>query len=206
MNRRTKFSLVAGALLWAGTTLSYGQRHLKGEHALSLQVGILDQIPSLKNWWADNQGYLTRLDFTRYTAREHYWSLGLQFDRKYYRPAGLSPAGVDLPRPLISERYTVHFSYSPASLHNYRRSYYISPVIGGLAGLELINRDQRAIPEGYLTAGSRATLGALVGLEAEVFVVNQLSLVGSLSERFYVLTDLNKLHSQGSIGLRYTIF
>jgi|GEM_PF-2535951 len=222
MNQLTSFTLAALTLLGVSTSASYAQRHLKGQHAFGLSVGLVDQIPSMKAWRpnaarADNQGYLIRADFTRYTASEHYWMIGFQADRKFYRPqpgeapAGLPPMG-GLPvatgdrKPLVSDRYTVSFSYSPVSLHNYRRSFYISPLIGVLAGLEIINNDNRQVEQGYLTARSRGVLGALAGLEAEVFLTEQLALVGQVSERFYLLTDLSKLHSQGSIGLRYTLF
>ena len=217
MNQLTSFTLAALTLLGVSTSASYAQRHLKGQHAFGLSVGLVDQIPSITAWRADNQGYLIRADFTRYTASEHYWMIGFQADRKFYRPQpGEAPAGLPpisgLPlatgesKPLVSDRYTVSFSYSPVSLHNYRRSFYISPLIGVLAGLEIINNDKRQVEQGYLVARSRGALGALAGLEAEVFLTEQLALVGQVSERFYLLTDLSKLHSQGSIGLRYLLF
>ncbi len=213
MNQLTSITLAALTLLGVSTSASYAQRHLKGQHAFGLSVGLVDQIPSITNAArADNQGYVIRADFTRYTASEHYWMIGFQADRKFYRPpAGLPPiSGLPLAtgerKPLVSDRYTVSFSYSPVSLHNYRRSFYISPLIGVLAGLEIINNDKRQVEQGYLVARSRGTLGALAGLEAEVFLTEQLALVGQVSERFYLLTDLSKLHSQGSIGLRYTLF
>jgi hypothetical protein len=206
MSKLTNFTLAALTLLLISASTTYAQRHLKGQHALGLSVGLVDQIPSMKAFRADNQGYLIRADFTRYTVSEHYWMISLQADRKFYHPPVVGPVVVGMSDPLLSDRYTVSFSYNPVSLHNYRRSFYISPLIGALGGLEIINNDNQQVEQGLLTARSQGTLGILTGLEAEVFLTEQLSLVGNVSERFYLLTDLSKLHSQGSVGLRYSLF
>ena len=174
---------------------SYGQRHRKGQYAFTLQGGIMDRFPSGINLRGDQQGSLVRTEFVRYTRPEHYWKIGYQYDRKYYQPYGVQ---------VFSERHTVGIDYAPVSIHDYRRTVYISPVLGLFTGLEIVNQDQHDLPIGLIGAQSHFTFGGNVGLEAEVFLTDRISLIGGITERWYAVSDLNRLHTQAQLGLRLT--
>ena len=174
---------------------SFSQRHRKGQYALSLQGGIMDRLPSGINLRADQQGSVVRTEFVRYTRPEHYWKVGYQYDRKYYQPPGVQ---------VISERHTVGCDYAPVSIHDYRRTFYVSPVLGLFTGLEIVNQDQRDLSIGLIGAQSHFTFGGNIGLEAEVFLTNRTSLIGGITERWYAVSDLNRLHTQAQVGLRFT--
>ena len=175
---------------------SFGQRHRKGQYAFSLQGGIMDRFPRGINLRADQQGSLVRTDFVRYTRSEHYWKIGYQYDRKFYQPLGVQ---------VISERHTLGIDYAPISLHNYRRTFYISPVLGIFTGLEIVNQDRHDLPIGFIGAQSHFTFGGNIGLEAEVFLTDRISLIGGITERWYAVSDLNRLHTQAQLGLRFTL-
>lgn len=197
--RSIQFILVIGLLLVYQQATA--QRHRKGQFGVSAFGGFMDRIPGAQNspgeavWTADQQGFVGSLDFVRYTRQEHFWMIGLQYDVKNYRP---------ISDKLLSERYTANFSYAPFSLHNYKRDFYLSPYVGVLSGVEIINRDKLNTGDGHIQANSAFSLGALAGMELEVFIVPSLSLLLRAEERFNAFSNLNKLHSQGSIGIRYT--
>ena len=191
---RTGLALILICLI---TQASYGQRHRKGQYSFSVLGGIMDRIPRGGPLKANQQGYLGRAEFVRYTEAEHYWKAAYQYDRKYYRPDGAT---------LVSARHTVGVDFAPVSLHDYRRTFYLSPVIGLFTGLEIINQNQRDLAIGLIGAQSRFTFGANVGLEGEVFLTDRLSLIGGLTERWYAVTDLSRLHSQAQVGLRFTFY
>ena len=176
-------------------TQTYGQRHRKGQYGFSLQAGIVDRIPQSNTWRADQQGLLVRADWVRYTRPEHYWKVGYQYDRKYYQVSGTS---------LFSERHTLGFDYAPVSLHDYRRRFYLSPLLGVFTGFELVNQDRRDLPIGLIGSQSQFTFGGNAGLEAEVFLAEQLSLLAGFTERWYAASELNRLHTQAQVGLRFT--
>ena len=175
---------------------SYGQRHRMGQFATSLSTGIMDRIPTGLWFKNDQQGLLASVDFVRYTQAEHYWKIGYQYDRKYYVPLA--------DYTLQSERHTLEFAYAPMSVHNYQRSFYISPILGIFSGIETINQDRRELPVGLITAQGRFTFGSSFGLEGEVYLTDKFSLVGGLIERWYGVTDLSRLHTQAQVGLRFT--
>ena len=58
------------------TQASYGQRHRKGQYGFSGLSGIMDRIPRGGLLQANQQGFLARAEFVRYTESEHYWKAG----------------------------------------------------------------------------------------------------------------------------------
>lgn len=192
------FRILSISLLLAFELMSYNsfaQRHRKGQYAFSPQGGIMDRFPNGINLRADQQGSLIRTEFVRYTRPEHYWKIGYQYDRKFYQPLGVQ---------VISERHTLGIDYAPVSIHDYHRTFYISPVLGVFTGLEIVNQDQPDLPIGLIGAQNHFTFGGNIGLEAEVFVTDRISLIGGLTERWYAVSDLNRLHTQAQLGLRFT--
>lgn len=78
---------------------------------------------------------------------------------------------------------------------------------GGLFGYEVINNGSNELPSGALiNAKSQFVYGLYVGMEAEVGISNDFSLLIKANEYYHINSDVGNFYPYAGIGLRYFLF
>ena len=179
------------------TAPSYGQRHIKGQSALGLTVGAVDNLPEFSALRSAGSGYMASLDYVWYQSNERYWKASASYVRKYY------PAQ-DNTKPMV-EQYGLSLDYVPRGIYTTRRWLYVAPTIGAYVGYELVNRNQPGLAEGIIQNKSTATIGPQLGVEAEVYLKPALMLIGGITERVVPFSEVAQFRTIGYVGIRYCI-
>lgn len=176
----------------------YAQRHIKGQTAVSIMVGAVDNLPTFSASGPPRGGYMGGVDYVWYRKNERYWKTSFTYARKYYEAQTRI-------KPLI-EHYWLSVDYVPRGLYTTRRWLYIAPTAGIYVGYESVNRNQFNIAEGVIHNKSTAAIGPQLGLETEVHVGPSLAMVGGLIERYVPFSEVSQFRTTGYIGIRYCFF
>lgn len=176
----------------------YAQRHIKGQTALIVVVGAVDNLPKLSAPAAPGSGYMGAIDYVWYRKNERYWKASFTYMRKYYESQSL-------PKPLV-EQYWIAMDYVPRGFYTTRRWLYVAPTAGLYMGYESVNRNQSTLAEGIIQNQSTASIGPQLGIEAEAYVGPSLAIVGGITERYIPFSDVSKFRTTGYVGIRYCFF
>ncbi len=78
---------------------------------------------------------------------------------------------------------------------------------GGIIGYEVINNGNNLLENGaIIDAKSQFLYGAYVGLEGEITLSNDFSILLKANEYYHVNSDVGSYYPYGGIGLRYFLF
>jgi hypothetical protein len=78
---------------------------------------------------------------------------------------------------------------------------------GGIIGYEVINDGNSILPNGaILDAKSRFIYGVFVGLEGEINLSNNFSVLIKANEYYHINSDVGQLYPYVGLGLRYFLF
>lgn len=182
---------------WLQGVPAIGQRHIKGQLAVSPYLGLVDNIPALAHLKANGNGYAVGLNLIRYTKHETFWQIGYQYDVKYYEAVG---------NTLSTDRHTVNFDYSVTTLHDHRRRFYVSPMVGFHGGFERINGNNPDLPQGRILNQPSGLIGLQSGLDSEWFITERTALSVGIEERYLPYSTVSIFRTYGRIGVRFSFF
>lgn len=78
---------------------------------------------------------------------------------------------------------------------------------GAVFGYEVINGGDNTLDNGAdLDAQSKFLFGLFAGIEAEISINNDLSILAKANQYYHATSDLGKLYPYAGIGLRYFLF
>ena len=78
---------------------------------------------------------------------------------------------------------------------------------GGIFGYEVINKGNSILPNGaILDAKSQFIYGVFVGLEGEITLSNDFSLLIKANEYYHINSDVGQFYPYAGLGLRYFLF
>ena len=192
----SKLIVLAAGILFLRT--AYAQRHINGQTGVSLNVGVVDNLPKLSAPQAPGSGYMGSVDYVWYKKNERYWKASFSYVRKYYEAQSTV-------KPLV-EHYWLAMDYVPSLFRATRRSVYVAPTLGLYVGYESVNRNQANVPEGIIQNKSTAAIGPQIGLETEVYTGPSVAVIGGITERYIPFSEVSKFRTIGYIGVRYCFF
>ncbi|GGW50017.1 conjugal transfer protein TraO [Arenibacter certesii] len=89
---------------------------------------------------------------------------------------------------------------------NFKR-YALSIGGGGVFGYEIINNGNNVLSNGaILDAKSKFIYGLFIGLEGEITLSNDFSLLLKANEYYHINSDVGKFYPYAGLGLRYFLF
>ena len=189
------------ALICAGLLLGpagYAQRHIKGQTAVGLAIGVVDNLPKFGAPRRPGSSFTGGIDYVWYRKNERYWKGSFSYVRKYYAAQG--PV-----KPLI-EQYWLSMDYVPRCFYTTRRWLYVAPTAGLYVGYEFVNRNRANLAEGVIQNKSTGSIGPQLGLEAEAYVGPSVAIVGGITERYIPFSEVSKFRTIGYVGIRYCFF
>ncbi len=172
---------------------AFGQRHIKGLMALEAQFGFMNNLSVFSK---DSGGHHVSMGLSKYINSNSYWKLHYDADRRNY---------LVLDAPAFTSRQTGSISYYRTILKDKEGNFYLNVHVGGLAGYENINNNERVISGVELKARSKFVYGLSAGIESEVFLSDHLALLLQFRERLFIPSDTEKLRWYAGAGLKWML-
>lgn len=183
-------------------TRATAQIHNIKQRFLELGGGVIDGSLGQR---ADNAGSYFSMTYGRFGKKEGVWRGSFVAQRKFYTLP--RPLAVNTPdqRPLTPVwQYLVVGSYSPSILRSTARSWYLMPLIGGLAGYELA--DDRRLGLSGDDKKSRFLIGFVAGLSGEINFNERYSIVGYTKAHYTGSSRIQPFHLLMGLTFRINYF
>lgn len=143
-------------------------------------------------------GFGVSIGYNYYTNRQDYLQAAI-----LYTNSKETYMDIDIPYNL----FTFNGAYFFKILSNYSRSLNLSLGGGGVAGYEIVNKGENELTTGALILDkSNFIYGAFAGIELDIYMADELSILLKANEYYHFNSDLGELTPYIGIGLKYLIY
>jgi len=165
------------------------QRRLHAQQGLQATIGKVDG-------WRKHTIH-TGLVMSQFTKNGHQWKFGAEYLRKKYLYGE---------QFIPLEEITGEAGYYRTVLSDRSKTFFISAGLSGMAGYELVNRDNTLLDDGStLVSQSKFIYGGAISFEIETYLTDGIILLTGFRQRILPSSTVNKFHNQLSIGVKFII-
>jgi hypothetical protein len=187
MKRWASIFLTAISLCAVSASVS-AQRYLPGQRGLQLTLGTVNSFAG---------DFHCTAAYSVYTRSANRWVFGAGYLEKRYDYRKTS---------IPQSQFTAEAGYFLKFLSDRSKTFFLSAGASALAGYETVNWNSKLLYDGAtLRNGDGLIYGAAITLEAEVFLTNEVILLGNIRERFMPGSSVGRFHFQPAIGIKYII-
>lgn len=190
--------MVLVLLLLASAAPSRGQRHLRGEKGIEMQLGFTDGFRLA----GDNAGLWATVATVANIRNRTYLKIAGHYTRKQYLIANRSEQSALVPLEQFVLEPMMYFNLAQSA----RRGLYLNAGLGGFGGYETLNGGSSQLSSGgELKAASAWIYGPVGGVEAEVYLSPRLVGLASVRERFHNTSEVAKFRFHAGIGIKFLL-
>ena len=177
------------SLLLALTVSVQAQRRLQGQQGLQATIGKVDGF--------SKNSVHAGIAWSQFTKNSHRWVFGVEYLRK------------KLPyqtRLIPVEQFTGEGGYYRTLVSDFSKTFFFSAGLSGMAGYELINRDQPLLDDGStILSQSKFLYGGAISFEIETHLTDGIILLTGFRQRILPSSTVNMFHHQWSIGIKFIV-
>ncbi len=169
------------------------QRYLPEQKGIEISYGTVDN----KKIGTLNDNYYLALKYSVYNKNKSRWILGGEYLKKQY---------VYKEAIIPKEQYTVEGAYYLHCMTAFRQTLFLSAGASILAGYETSNKGEKLLYNGAtLKHADGMIYGGALGLEAELFISNQVVLLLHVRERILGGAITENFQTQTGIGIKFIL-
>ena len=165
------------------------QRRLHGQQGLQATIGKVDGL--------SKNSIHAGAALSQFTKNGHQWSFGAEYlRRKYQYRQQLVPV----------EQFTGEAGYYRTILSDGSKTVFFSAGFSGIAGYELVNRNNFLLYDGAtLMSENKFLFGGALSFEIETYIIDNIILLTGFRQRILPNSTVNKFHNQICIGIKFII-
>ena len=180
----------------------YGQRHLKGQQGLELNVGVLDNFNFFKD--RNIKSYFIQSGYSWYNKKEDYWKWGFNYSEQRFK-SFINPSNYYPVR-----QYTTDFMYYKKLITPRNRFFYFNVGFGPMIGFETVNDGDYDLSDGVVNYQiqdkNRFLYGAAICGDIELYLNDRIIFMIDAKERYLFNSDVQAMHFQLGSGLKFIIY
>lgn len=188
--KRCKFILIAFFCILLSVNETSAQRYLPGQTGIQVTGGIADGDYKLANYHAG-------IAFSKYTKSGNRWLYGAEFLNTCS-----SYNSIQIP----VNQFTGELGYYINLLSDRRKNFFFSLGISALSGYETVNWGDKKLMDGALiTNKDQFIYGGAISFEIESYLTDRIALLLNVRERILWGSDVELLHNQIGLGIKYIL-
>ncbi len=187
--------MIIAAMLTLFGGRAMAQRCLPGMSAVEIKADMADGFYTGNS---RNCGYSFGVFYSVYKGRANTWNFGGEYLQTY------KPYGAKGRIPVA--QFTGEVGYNLHLLSDYSQTFHLYGGVSALGGYETVNWGKSVLSDGsMLHDGDNFIYGGALTLQADFYLSDKIVLTANIKERFTFGSDVQILHTQYGVGVKFII-